>query len=122
LRLAAAVSPGIVGTVGSPTLVGGFLGFMAFLNFVLALFNLIPIGVLDGHHIMENALPYPSSERYSRFNRNYGMAILLGVIGLEFFLDIPILQTVLIRPAMFLSTLIAGINPLIYAVRSGIIT
>jgi Zn-dependent protease len=121
LRVLGGVAPGVVGTPYSPTLVGGFLGFMAFLNFVLAFFNLIPIGVLDGHHILENALPYPQSSQYSEFNRQYGMAILLGIIGVEFFLNIPILGTFLIGPARFLSGLAAGTDPISYAVRSGVI-
>jgi Zn-dependent protease len=120
-RALLAAAPGVVGSMSSPTMVGGFLGFMAFLNFVLALFNLIPIGVLDGHHIMENALPYPASESYRQFNHNYGMAVLLGIIGVEFFLDIPILQTFLVQPAMYACTAIAGVNPVIYALGSGVI-
>jgi Zn-dependent protease len=94
---------------------------MALLNFILAFFNLIPIGVLDGHHIMENALPYPTSEEYRQFNHNYGMAILLGLIGVQFFLGIPVLSVVIFTPARFLSTLAAGVDPAYYIAGSGLL-
>ncbi|MFW6279716.1 MAG: site-2 protease family protein [Planctomycetota bacterium] len=121
LRMLKQYAPSVIVSDGSVTIVGGFLGFMAFLNFILALFNLIPLGVLDGHHIVENALPYPESEAYSRFNRQYGMAILLGVIGVQFILGIPIISIILITPARFVSSFIAGLDPLIYASNSGIL-
>ncbi|MFW6457114.1 MAG: site-2 protease family protein [Planctomycetota bacterium] len=119
-RLLLIFAPGVVGTLREPTVAGGFLGFMTFLNFILALFNLIPLGVLDGHHILENALPYPASAQYSRFNRQYGMAVLLGVMGLQFFLRIPILSTLLVNPARIMARIASGTDPLVYAMQAEI--
>ncbi len=119
-RLLLTFAPETVGSLRSPTLAGGFLGFMAVLNFILALFNLIPIGVLDGHHIMENALPYPASAQYSRFNNQYGMGVMLALLGMQIFLGIPILEYLVFRPAIILSNVISGTYLFSYASESGI--
>ncbi|NIM71017.1 MAG: site-2 protease family protein, partial [Xanthomonadales bacterium] len=77
----------------------GYLAILVMINFVLAIFNLIPLGPLDGHHIMEYYLPYPAKENYRRFNRQYGMLALFGLILVSFFLDLPLLDLVILRPA-----------------------
>ncbi|MGD2174405.1 MAG: site-2 protease family protein, partial [Candidatus Brocadiaceae bacterium] len=89
----------------------GFLGMLVMINLVLGLFNLIPLGPLDGHHIMEYFLPYPAKENYTRFNRQYGAFILFGLILLPFVLNVSILAYVIFLPAQVLGTHIVGENP-----------
>lgn len=49
-------------------------GFM--INVLLAIFNLIPVGPLDGAHILKGFLPLKAAVRFSRFNTRYGWAVL----------------------------------------------
>ncbi|MDP6379942.1 MAG: site-2 protease family protein [Phycisphaerae bacterium] len=58
-----------------------FLSVGAILNFALGLFNLIPLGPLDGHHILRELLPPRARDKYLAFNR-YGMFIILALIML----------------------------------------
>ena len=48
-----------------------------FINIALALFNLIPIPPLDGHHILAGLLPEDLARQYDRINQTYGMLIIL---------------------------------------------
>ncbi|MDX1661496.1 MAG: site-2 protease family protein [Gemmatimonadota bacterium] len=53
-----------------------------FLNFILAVFNLLPIPPLDGSHVVANLLPPQTAYAY----RSIGQVGLLIVVGLFFFL------------------------------------
>jgi Zn-dependent protease len=63
--------------------VGGFaldaVWFTVLFNFVLAIFNLLPIPPLDGYNIVLPFLPPPLAMQVQR-NAHYGMLILLGLI------------------------------------------
>jgi len=109
LRLLLAVWPEAVVAQGRATLLGGMLAFMALLNFVLAVFNLIPLGPLDGHHIMEYSLPYNAGRRYRLFNDRYGMAALIGLILLSWVSPFSILG-LLLAPAVHVGGAIAGVS------------
>lgn len=66
------------------------LTILAKINLLLMLFNLIPLGPLDGHHILSWWLSPELSVRYNRFNQNYGarlflVLILLSVLGVPVF-------------------------------------
>ena len=67
--------------------------FVARINLLLMVFNLLPIGALDGHYILPYFLPRQLSQRYRYYNDRYGNLALLGLIALSF-LGIPVLQTV----------------------------
>lgn len=60
-----------------------FLYFVR-INLLLMLFNLIPIGPLDGHYIMSQLLPPRLSYKYDQFNNQYGAMLLMGLILLSF--------------------------------------
>ena len=51
-----------------------------FVNFALAIFNLLPIAPLDGSHIVMELLPWRARERYAAAMR-YGPFILLGLLA-----------------------------------------
>lgn len=56
---------------------------LAQINILLALFNLIPLGPLDGHYIFSWLLPPPLARRYDEFNWRYGSWLFLGLIMLS---------------------------------------
>jgi Zn-dependent protease len=78
------------------------------LNLSLAIFNLIPIYPLDGHHILRSFFPPRLRASYDLLNRHYGMII-------AFLLIVPIFTprapaTYLIEPTVnFASQLLLGI-------------
>ncbi len=47
-----------------------------FINIALAIFNLIPIPPLDGHHIVSGILPEHLARQYEKINQTYGMLII----------------------------------------------
>lgn len=51
-------------------------------NFGLALFNVLPIAPLDGHHVVRELLPSPARERFMEYSR-YGLILLLGLLILQ---------------------------------------
>ncbi len=56
---------------------------MAQINLLLMLFNLIPLGPLDGHYILSWALPPRLGYQYDVFNARYGTMVFLGLIVLS---------------------------------------
>ena len=65
------------------------------LNLALAFFNLIPIGPLDGSHMLSKLLPLGASIRFNQWNSAYGSMVIMGVILLEMVTHIPILRVVI---------------------------
>jgi Zn-dependent protease len=66
-----------------------FLEIMALINVILMLFNLLPIGPLDGHYILPYFLSRDHAHKYVRWNAQYGSIVLFGLIGLSM-LGVPI--------------------------------
>jgi len=66
-----------------------FLLFMAQINLLLMLFNLIPFGPLDGHYIMSWLLPPKLRNKYDHYNDRYGAQLFLVLIVLSI-LGVPI--------------------------------
>ena len=67
-----------------------FVELLVRVNLLLMVFNLIPIGPLDGHYILPHFLPPAAAEAYRRYNARYGVyallsLILLGVLGVPVF-------------------------------------
>jgi len=60
-----------------------FLQYMAFINLLLMLFNLIPIGPLDGHYILPYFLSRDNAYKYEQWNARYGSIALFGLIALS---------------------------------------
>lgn len=59
-----------------------FFNYLATINLLLMLFNLIPIGALDGHYLIPFLLPKNLAAQYQRLNAQYGNLLLLGLIVL----------------------------------------
>jgi len=66
-----------------------FLQYMAFINILLMLFNLLPIGPLDGHYILPYFLTRQHAYQYERWNTQYGSMALMGLVVLSF-MGVPI--------------------------------
>lgn len=62
---------------------------LASINLLLMLFNLIPLGPLDGHYILGHFLPRNLAIPYLEYNRRYGHFVFLGLILLSI-LGLPI--------------------------------
>ena len=69
-----------------------FFTYLALINMLLMLFNLLPIGPLDGSYILPYALPRATAQRYLQLNAQYGTYALLGLIALNF-IGVPVFQT-----------------------------
>jgi Zn-dependent protease len=70
--------------IAAPVSAAAFsLLIMAQLNLLLMLFNLIPLGPLDGHYIMSWFLPSRAGYQYDQFNLRYGNMIFLALIILS---------------------------------------
>ena len=82
------------------------LGIVADINLLLALFNLLPLGALDGHYILSWLLPADLRYRYEQFNQVYGsrlfmVLILLSVLGLPIFRFLMTLSEMLLPHMIF---------------------
>ena len=67
-----------------------FVLILVQVNLLLMVFNLIPIGPLDGHYILPHFLPRTAAAAYRYYNARYGVyallsLILLGVLGVPVF-------------------------------------
>ena len=69
-----------------------FFTYLALINMLLMLFNLLPIGPLDGSYILPYALPQDAARRYQMLNARYGSYFLLGLIVLNF-LGVPVFES-----------------------------
>lgn len=82
-----------------------FFLLLARINLLLMLFNLLPIGPLDGHYILGHLLPKTIASSYLQFNARYGHYIFLGLILISI-LGIPIFQNLMIAAGRILPYLI----------------
>ena len=70
-----------------------FFTFLTQINLLLMLFNLLPIGPLDGHHILPYFLPRPLANKYREYNHRYGVMLLLGLVVLNI-LGLPVFESI----------------------------
>lgn len=75
--------------IPADSLVFNFLVYLIFINFILGMFNLIPIPPLDGSKVLFAALPARMDEFKRQFSVN-GPWILLGLIFLDNFAGVNI--------------------------------
>ena len=84
----------IADTAGRTARVGWvqFVKFLAIVSISLGVLNLLPIPVLDGGHLMFYILEAikggPLSEEFMMNGQRIGLAILLSLMGLAFYVDI----------------------------------
>ncbi len=67
------------------------LTFLALINILLMLFNLLPIGPLDGHYVMEWLLPKSLKYKYHQWNGKYGTFFFLALVVLSI-LGVPVFR------------------------------
>lgn len=86
-RILLAAAPSLIMSSGSRVLpsLGTILIDMVQWNVLLFVFNLIPLGPLDGRYILGMFLPPQMYYQYENFQNQYGMFILFGLILLSFF-------------------------------------
>jgi len=84
------------------------LSVLVLLNLLLAFFNLLPLGPLDGAHIVESLLPRDKSRRFTEFSRLWGGRLLLILIAADWLLGIPILSILIMTPVGLLGRLLVG--------------
>ncbi|NKB98430.1 MAG: site-2 protease family protein [Pseudomonadales bacterium] len=82
-----------------------FLAILAQINLLLMLFNLLPIGPLDGHYILPYFLPKRVAYQYQVYNLKYGTMVLLGLIALSL-LGVPIFSYLLGFASVLLSYIV----------------
>ncbi len=70
-----------------------FFTFLAGINMLLMLFNLLPIGPLDGSYILPYVLPRETARKYLQLNQRYGSYALLSLIVLHF-LGVPVFESI----------------------------
>lgn len=67
-----------------------FCSLLVRINLLLMVFNLIPLGPLDGHYILPYLLPKSLSKLYREYNARYGTVLFLSIILLSYFGGIPL--------------------------------
>ena len=87
----------------------GILAYGVYLNWILIIFNLLPIPPLDGSHVMKYLLPPAWSLQYTHFGARFGFFILIGLMVMA-----PGILGTLLYPAIAMAELLLGIvNPLL---------
>lgn len=61
-----------------------FFYYLPLINMLLMLFNLLPIGPLDGSYILPYLLPRDLARKYQQLNFQFGVYALLGLIVVNF--------------------------------------
>lgn len=85
-----------------------FLFQGVFVNIALMLFNLIPLGPLDGHWLVGLLMPEKSRLEWFKFNRTVGSMLLLAVIIIGQVSNFSLIGLLIGGPANFLFELLVG--------------
>ena len=84
-----------------PTFLGALLGYGVLTNMGLAIFNLIPLGPLDGHWLVGDLLPDRLRYGWLNWQRRYGNPVLLALILVPSFIpQLDFLGTILGKPLL----------------------
>ena len=83
-----------------------FVPIFVHLNLMLACFNFLPLGPLDGAHVLESLLPSPLGMRFRDFNHRLGYGLLLLLILSGYVLPVSPLSVLLVPLINFCSSLI----------------
>ncbi len=70
-----------------------FFILLTYINLLLMVFNLIPLGPLDGHYILPHFLPDGLAATYRQFNAQYGHYLFLGLVIISI-MGVPIFRYV----------------------------
>ena len=70
-----------------------FFMYFSLINLILLIFNLIPIGSLDGHYLLPYFLPGKMAQAYRYWNDRYGNQLLMGLILLSL-VGVPVFDTI----------------------------
>lgn len=95
------------GAGGGISLLAAALGLFAFLNILLAVFNMLPVAPLDGWRVLIGIVPEQVAYRLQEYER-YGGLILIGLIMLSFIGGLSILGRIIYPLAIGLLGLLAG--------------
>jgi len=87
------------------------LGAAIFINFGLALFNLLPVPPLDGSHIVRNLLPAETAMQFSRLGPIFGLVLLVALLT-------GMLTPYLIWPLIYLMMFFAGPDAMQYLIQN----
>ena len=71
-----------------------FVLLLVSINLLLMIFNLVPLGPLDGHYILPHLLPERLARAYRFYNARYGVWALLALIGLQL-LGVPVFSALM---------------------------
>jgi len=71
-----------------------FFIYLAQINLLLMIFNLLPVGALDGHYILPYFLPRRLSQAYRQYNARFGNIALLALVALAI-MGVPIFSTII---------------------------
>ncbi len=100
-------TPVILGNTNFLPSLGKLLNDMVFWNLLMMFFNLIPLGMIDGRHILKMFLPPEMHYQYDAFQDQYGNFVLLGLIMLSF-IGINIFGPLILGPTNALTRLLLG--------------
>ena len=107
----AGLTRGRVEGLPAPTFLPSLLAIGVITNLSLAIFNLIPLGPLDGHWLVGDLLPPRMRDRWLLWQRKYGNLILLALIFIPSFVpQLDLLETVLGQPIVASFHFLTGVR------------
>ncbi|GAB4572702.1 MAG: site-2 protease family protein [Anaerolineae bacterium] len=119
IRLIGATTPGILGPIDNNQLariipsLGMILFDLVWWNVLLFIFNLIPLGPLDGRYILQMFIPPQHQYTYDNLQTRYGMFALFGLILLSFAMPgFNLLGNLIGQPTVQLTRLLVGARSL----------